>query len=472
MANNVKNGQIVMRRSIKSALPTLRPTTACTTKKERRHIFKLTGTDAPKTGIAVNEIELNRNIFQDVRPQTSDPENKPRTRKPKPKLQPMTQPKEKTPRRPKTQIRSEKAPTEPPQEEPEAVDPDLIQIEYLAGRLPDPNAELPGDVAFRIAPILDRILCTVTDMTQTKCVSLLGSPIVTNLHQRLFQLIDVDDFLIRVIVCRILLYFAADKTSSLLLPISRIFFKLSCEPSNDVYFIEESLETVLLTLMTIGEPEVKVMAAGALRNLAASAKMRAKLVDSDLFAIGFDIFHDKTDNEQLKIQVVGVFKRMCKEEKFRQKIAESHFLSMAANDKPVYCAVLRVAAQLPEMSKDEKLDFLDAFARIEYSNDDLIDSTMRALPVISSNVEDNDDCATTVNKLISLIGNDTDDLNTLIDIAMKMDESMELLKQNYIWVSIIESQDYDENIKSRVCDLLYKFKDPKFEAYISQYGKV
>ena len=430
-------------------------------------MFKLTAPEnKERNNFHVTEIELNRKIFQDMRPQTTDPEKKLRMRKGG-RLKPMTP----TTDSPRKRPRSPKKKHQKTKKTEEITDPDILQLKYLAQRLPAANAELPDNLADKIAPILDRILCTVTAMGPELCIEKIDHPIVADLHQRLFALIDVDDFLTRVIVCRILLNFANDKTSPLLLPISRIFFKLSCEPANDVYFAEESLDAVLLTLISIGEAEVKVLAAGSLRNMTVSARMRERLVDSDLFAIGFDIFHDKSDNEELKIQIVGVFKRMCKEEKFRQKIAESRFLSMAANDKLVYCSVLRVAAHIPELSEEEKQDFLDAFARIEYSTEELIHSTLKALPVISKEVEDCDDCAKTINKLIKVVGPDLDSISLLIDIAMKINNSIEILHKDDAYVEILESTDYDSAIKSKVCELLTRFNDLSLQSLINKYSE-
>lgn len=450
-----------MRRSIRSALPTLRPVTPGGQKRERKHIFKLTSTDAQKGG----EIELNRAIFQDMRPQTCETDTRSPAKKPN-KLKPMGKGRAASPRKRKAKGAAAAA-SEPKDVPAPAVD--LTQIEYLVGRMPAPNAEIDPNVADKVAPLLDRILCTVTDMGPEKCAASLQSPIIGDLHERLFSLIDVDDFLTRVIVCRILLNFAPNRESPLLLPISRIFFKLSGETSNDVYFVEESLETVMLTLIGIGEPQVKVMAAGALRNMAASAMVRERLVDSDLFALGFDVFHDKVDDQQLKLQLLGAFKRMCKEAGFRTKIAESHFLSMAANDKPLYCAVLRVAAHLPEMSHEEKRDFLDAFARVEYTTEDLVDATMKCIKVVSEGVEECPDCAATINKLVKSVGSGAEDVLLLIDIAVKCTKCMGMFRDDDVYIEIMESPEYDSVVKSKICELMRLFNDPGLEHIIREH---
>ena len=461
------------------AVPTLRPTTAGPQRQEKRQLFKLTTAETPRNGgVHIAEIQLTRNLFQDTRPQTGDPEKtKSRKTRPKSNLKPIRP--EKTPRRrpisseaprdtAKHTQKENPIPSPAPPPEP-AVDLELKQLELLTKRLQLCDADLTT-VADRIAPTLDRILCTVTDMGPKRCAANLEHPIIVNLHQSLFPLIEVDDFLTRVIVCRILLNFANDKESPLLLPISRIFFKLSCDSSNLEYFADECLESVILTLMVIGEKEVKVMAAGTLRNIVVLPRIREKLVDSDLFAIGFDVFHDKCDDERLKIQIIGTFKRMCKEEKFRQKIAESHFLTMVANDKPCYCAVLTVAAHLPEMSKEEKYDFMDAFARIEYSSQELIDATLKAFPVVSEGIEDCEDCAVTINKLMQVIGNNTDGAVMLLDVAMRCDSVIEVLHADGVYVQVLESPECDTTVKRKVCELLRKFNDPVLEPLIDAHG--
>ena len=463
------------------AVPTLRPTTAGPQRQEKRHMFKLTTAETPRNGgVHIAEIQLTRNLFQDARPQTGDPE-KSKSRKPRTKsnLKPIKP--EKTPRRrpvsseapreiTKPAPKQQQQPLPPPPPPEPAFDPDMKQLEMLAKRLQTSDADLTT-IADRIAPTLDRILCTVTDMGPKRCVQSLDDPVIVDLHQKLFPLIEVDDFLTRVIVCRILLNFASDKSSPLLLPISTIFFKLSCDSANLEYFAEEKLESVILTLIMIGEKEVKVNAAGALRNIIVSGTIRERLVESDLFAIGFDVFHDKCEDERLKIQVVGIFKRMCKEEKFRQKVAESHFLTMAANDKPCYCPVLKVAAHLPEMSKEEKLDFMDAFARIEYANDDLIDSTLKAFPIVSSGIEDCEDCAMAINKLLKVVGSNVDGASMLLDTAMKCESVIEILHSDGIYVALLESSEYDSAMKRKVCELMRKFNDPVLEPLIDAHSE-
>jgi hypothetical protein len=281
-----------------------------------------------------------------------------------------------------------------------------------------------------------------------RCSALIEHSSIVELFQRLFALIDVDDFLTRVIVCRILLAFARDTESPLLLPISKIFFKLSCEPTNIEYFVEESLETVLLGLVRTADQEVCGYAAQSLANLASDDTMREKLSQSDLFAVSFDLFHDKVPNQELKSHVLKTVKRMCRNDDFRAKIVESHFLSMAANCKPLYCDVLRIVARVPEMLVDERADFLDAFSRVEYSNERMIRNTIDALAVVAESIEDTENCARTVNKLLEACGDDPDDLQFLLSIAERCLRNRPILLESSIYRTIAESLDVDSHIRT------------------------
>jgi hypothetical protein len=331
--------------------------------------------------------------------------------------------------------------------EPTRESPDILQLQHLLERIPIVSTGPADDITSRIAPVLDRILCTVSDMGLDRCSEVTDHPCIVELFQRLFGLIDIDDFLTRVIVCRILLGFARDRTSPLLLPMAKIFFKLSCEPMNIEYFVEESLEIVLLTLIRTGTPEVQFYAAQALVNLADDDQMREKLSQSDLFAVSFDLFHDRVPNEDLKEQILKTVKKMCRNDNFRGRIAESHFLSMAANCKRLYCDVLRIVARVPEMSVDEKADFLDAFSRIQYTNERVIRDTIDALRVVAESIEDTENCAQTINKLLNACGSDPDDLLFLLSVAQKCLQNRGILQTDTIYRTIAEFSDVDTSIR-------------------------
>jgi hypothetical protein len=108
---------------------------------------------------------------------------------------------------------------------PATVHPDLSQIQSLVERFPAVSESVPIDEVYRVSPILDRVLCIVSTWTPGFVRDNLAHPILGDLQQRLFALIDVDDFLLRTIVCRILLSLVSDSNSPLLLPTARIFYK-------------------------------------------------------------------------------------------------------------------------------------------------------------------------------------------------------------------------------------------------------
>jgi hypothetical protein len=367
-----------------------------------------------------------------MRPQTAEQEGKSRKR---PKLTP---------------IQSNLLETQPDEQvKPVSAEkPEILQLQFLMERIPARGPEVAPDVASRLAPVLDRVLCTVTSLDQKTCQAIVDHQIVKELLDRLFGLIDIEDFLLRVIVCRILLAFAPDENSRLLLPISNIFYQLSCEPMNCPFFAEESVDAILLTLVRIGSIEGRALAARALANLAKSEEMRKRLAESDLFNIGFDVFHDKVEGHALRKSVLRVFRRMCQESQFRGMIAESHFLSMAANDKSNYCAVLKLVRYVPEMSPEEKCDFLEAFARIEYRSDEVIRRTVDCLGVVSKTVEELADCAATVNKLVKAVKGNCEDLAILLDIGLKCQDPEGIFARETIYREIADSTEYDSVIKS------------------------
>ena len=176
--------------------------------------------------------------------------------------------------------------------------PELKQLHDLAGRIPDPST-INTENVFEITPILDRILCTVSEMSINVISTFTDHYVFRDLQNHLFALIDVDDFLLRTIICRILLTFAIDSTSPLLSPICKIFFKLSIDESNDFYFVEEKLAPLLLRLIEISSPESKVYAAGALKNITKSEEVRQDLISeidensSNIISLVFSFFDPK-----------------------------------------------------------------------------------------------------------------------------------------------------------------------------------
>jgi hypothetical protein len=74
-----------------------------------------------------------------------------------------------------------------------------------------------------------------------------------------------------MIVCRILLAFARDTQSPLLLPIAKLFCGITGKPTNATYFIDEALEGVLIALVRTSRTDVQL---SATRAIAPSPAMR------------------------------------------------------------------------------------------------------------------------------------------------------------------------------------------------------
>jgi hypothetical protein len=120
---------------------------------------------------------------------------------------------------------------------------------------------------------------------------------------------------------------------------------------------------------------------------------------------------------------------------------------MAANCKALYCDVLRIVARVPEMAVDERADFLDAFSRMEYVNERVVRDTIDALAVVAESIEDTENCARTVNKLLRACGNDPDDLLFLLSIAGKCSCNRGILRENSIYRTIAEAPDVSSTVR-------------------------
>ena len=254
----------------------------------------------------------------------------------------------------------------------EYISPELLEIQRLVQRIPDPdNPDFNIDNIYRITPALDRILSTVTDFSPKYILSLLDHPIIQDLWSHLFALIDVDDFLLRTIICRILLSFAVDSSSPLLLPVAQIFYKLSCDQNNDVFFVDESLHEVLISIIRIASPEARVYAAGTLKNLSVNEDMRDLLVSSDFLNLFEDTineyFNAKTDpnpddssinSSDLCNQLIITTRHLCKSDHFKAPLVQRNIIQKLFDDQKLTFEGLKLAVIIPDLPLEIKLDIL------------------------------------------------------------------------------------------------------------------
>ncbi|OHS94323.1 hypothetical protein TRFO_11178 [Tritrichomonas foetus] len=476
-----------MHKSLRSALPALRPVSPANVEVPRDSISKAVVAGNPRFS---TDFEVNRSLFvQELKPKIfppSKPKNAPRVVPQLPEKIDTKIDKQSDKSLEKTKEKSVKIAKQltpenlPPQElttdssSSESIDPNLKQIQDLFERIPTGKEPVPLDEVYRLSPVLDRVLCVVTEMRPEFISENLSHPIVVELQHRLFNLIDIDDFLTRTIICRILLSFATDASSPLLLPISRIFYKLSCDQANDQFFEEEQLIPVLISLIKIAQPEARVFAAGALRNIAACELIRASIVKSEFFELSKEIFaNEKTDNP-LRSQIIGAIKLMCKNEDFKKQLAESKFLSVAIKDTSLLVETMRVVCLVQEISSDEKLTIIKCLAVSDLKDAQSKRVVTRSLSVLSVDMENTAECTLLVIKLLNLTKEEPELLNFLLAVAQRCAETeknVDLLEnQADIFIEILKSQDYDTSICLAAYNVVKEFKGEQFAKILSEYS--
>lgn len=525
-----------MHKSLRSALPALRPVSPASIDGNRDSFSKANMAGNSRFS---SDFEVNRSLFVQDPKLKIIPPTKPKLGPRAPQIQfidkktsekqatsssvnhqPLLKAKPHTPTLPSreesSQPKSKSRSSSPPQVAPpaseavkEKVHPYLQQIQDLFERIPTGKEPIPLDEVYRLSPVLDRVLCIISEWKPEFISENLDHPIVIELQQRLFNLIDIDDFLIRTIICRILLSFATDASSPLLLPISRIFYKLSCDQTNDMFFEEEHLVPVLMSLVRITQPEARVFAAGAIRNIASCEGIRKSLLESDFLQLASSSFDEKGNQNEfelevdqpLRAQILGAIKQMCKNDDFKKKLADSHLLIKAAkvvkatinslsksskngdakSGNPVlveaismFIDIIKIISILPELSKEEKIDFIKMLSISELTDTQLRKVVTRSLVVLSADTDDTPECTLLVIKLLLLMKDDPDFLYFLLAVAQRCAEAecnISLLqKESEFFINIVKSQEYDINIKLSAYMIIKCFKGEQFHDVINEHA--
>lgn len=469
-------------RNSKIKLPSLRPVTPMRIKKDRGEHLRQNA--RPNT-----DYDVNRTIFQDVRPKDADEIKKKKKVIPK-TLDPLsidTTKESKIAKKPKRSISPQKSPenvideVQKPDSNPKDTEeiqfpqrPEIRQIETLMERIPTANTEVSIDVISKITPVLDRVLCVVDSFS---CTNYINDPVIIELFERLFALIDVDDFLNRIIICRILLMFVVDENSPLILPISKIFYKLSCDQSNDDYFVEENLDSVLISILKMNNFDASLLAAGTVYNLANFQPMRDKMCEKDdLFAFIFDTFNDKANmfyqNAEMKVQLLGIVRRMCKSEVFKIKILESNFLSLAFADEHVHFDVLKTLFKIGLLTDEGKEDFIEWILEIDV-NDEIQPLIIKTLPIICNGMEKKTNCGKLLMKFLIRSMNDQESLNIVLPLLNESCQNEEIfnlcIEKSSIFIELVESTELDTNLRMQAYKILEKFPQDKFGPYQKDY---
>lgn len=397
--------------------------------------------------------------------------------------------------------------TPTPETTKEKIHPYLQQIQDLFERIPTGKEPIPLDEVYRLSPVLDRVLCIISEWKPDFINENIDHPIVLELQQRLFNLIDIDDFLIRTIICRILLSFATDASSPLLLPISRIFYKLSCDQTNDMFFEDEHLVPVLMSLVKITQPEARVFAAGAIRNIASCEGIRKSLLESDFLQLAISSFEEQGNqgeielavDQPLRAQMLGAVKQMCKNDEFKKKLADSHLLIKAAkfvkstitslskssNTKSgdgnslneavsMFIDIIKIVSILPELSKEEKIEFIKILNVSDLNEPQLRKVVTRSLVVLSADTDDTPECTLLVIKLLLLTKDEPDFLYFLLAVAQRCAEAESnvklLQKESDFFIKIVKSQEYDINVCLSAYMIVKCFKGEQFQSVIDEYA--
>jgi hypothetical protein len=438
-----------MHKSCHTALPSLRPISPAANLETPRGSFA-------KAIVAVNprfssDFEVNRSLFITDAKLVQTKAAPPKT---KTKLLPMMH---------ATRAAIQEAPTV-------QIPKDLEPVQALMERIPSGTDPVPLDDVYRLSPVLDRILCVVGEWKPGFIAENLSCPVVIDLHQRLFGLIDIDDFLVRTIVCRILLYFAVGSDSPLLLPISRIFYKLSCDPSNDLFFIDESLEAVLVSLLRISQPEGKVFTAGAIRNVAACEGMREKLANSEFLALATETLAMETD-AAVKLQLIGAIRHLCKNETFRKKLAAAEVLVPLASDVTLFPDLMRIVSTIPELTIGEKLKLLRIAEACDLSDAQNRRAVIRALTVLTVGTENESVCWRLALTLLKASVSEPDYLAVILPIGERLanvPQCVALFQSDEIFFNLARSQEHDTSVRIGAYTIVKKFKGEAAAAVVSE----
>ncbi|KAH0790416.1 hypothetical protein GPJ56_005712 [Histomonas meleagridis] len=433
-----------MKKSLVPALPSLRPASPSLAETPRGTFTSSIASKSPKYN---SDFEVNRSLFltQSKKHSTGSPRS--------PKKQRVT---------PNMQLPKIESPNKSP-------NPELLQIKELTERIPDNVSSIEENDIYKLSPILDRILCVISSWEINFIQTISNDPIIISLQQKLFGLIDINDFLLRTIICRILLTFATSPSSPLLLPVSRIFYKLSCDQSNDQFFYDESLDEVLIKLIRISQPESRVFAAGALRNIASFGPIREKLNSNNFINFLKEIFEDEKSDSLIKIQLLGATRQMCKSHSFRKTLSEQEFLVKELMEPETFNDALKTVFFVQELNVDKKLTVLKYLNGIELNDDQTKLNVVKSLSVLSVGTEGTNELENLIIKLIKCI-DEQDALIAIMKIANRCTEkSVDILGENAtVFVKLLENQDYDTTLKRLVYQILKKIKRDDLSKIISE----
>lgn len=426
------------RAGVKLTKPSLQPTSRCqTTKTPRRKVFGLTQVE--KTAQLQPDYEIKREIF--------------------------------TP----TSTRKKQENPPPPPAKVYIPDTDIVEIQELLKRVPKPEDVSDND-SWMVTPVLDRILGTVGVWSPEVAEQLIHHETIEELQTKLFALIEVDDFLIRTIICRILLCFAS-ANSELLSPISRIFYKLSCDDRNFNFFVDEDLTGVLLSLLQSQEQEPSVYSAGCIKNTTKSPQMQQKFVDANIIDFIIPFFEmDDADPQVISLLSIAI-QNLCENNKFREEISKTSFILNLTEKDDMLPLAMSFISKIPQIPSDVRISVLEKFVE---DQDIWFDATSIICGVFSG-IEKQDEAGNFVIQMITPYETDeTEEAEKWIiqvnKIAKKCSESsqnnMKLFEENGIFVKLLKRISSDTNVTITALDVVRTFSGDKNKATVAEYEKL
>ena len=457
-----------VRVSIKPALPSLRPISPAKPSDTPRGIKPPSKLGVPPR--YSSDFDVNRSLFS----------HSPRTKRILPPAQSQqvsipSIPEAKTDKNKPEELKEVVEP-EPEQGEPQKPT-DIQLLEELITRVPDltlPDSTFDVDDVFTITPALDRILCVIQSWKPNLVKEFCKYPVINTLQSRLFALIDVNDFLLRTIICRILLCFAMDHTSSLLLPVSRIFYKLSCSMVNDPFFVEENIDDVLFALIENSPVEAKVFAAGALKNVANYLPMAERLAHSNILDVVYDIISANGSDDTLKVQLLCTIKSACKSTLFKVKLQKSKVLSRAAADPVLFNEVLRTVACVPFLQSEEKIKITAFIPKKEITEEADLDLVTKSFLVLAKDTENSLECANAALYLIKKTKEHPEHQLALLNVAAKCCQTEALIPifekdSDKTVVNILTNDERDMELGIAALEIVKTYKDSSYDQIKEDY---
>lgn len=434
-----------VRMSMKPALPSLRPVSPATISDTPRGIKPPSKLGAPTR--YTTDFEVNRSLFSHS-------------------------PRQKKLLLPKAEGEKQK---EQQEELPEQKPSDIMLIEDLVPRIPDytsQDMDIETADPYSISPVLDRILCVTISWKPEEVKQNIQYPIISELESKLFALIDINDFLLRTIICKIILCLALDSSSSLLLPVARIFYKLSNDSLNDLYFLEENVDEILIQLILNSPIESKVFAAGALKNIASYKGIADRLAESKIFDIFNEIMDEPEADDTLKVQMISAIKNACKSKLFQYKLLKTTILSRASGDPIMFNEVLRICSILPDVPTDQRTKIMSYIPKKQFDEESLISLATKSIIMLSKDLETTVECANAILYLLPITKEFPEYQLALLQIGAKSASAevcVTIFESNSVILDILKGEERDIELGIAALQIVKHYKDPSLAQTIEDY---